>query len=536
MKTKHKLSVKKNNFKLFKHILIIIAFIEGGSVMVCELLGAKLISPYFGSSLYVWASVLAVTLGGLASGYYTGGYFSKKYENTSLLFYILLLAGFFMFIMPFSSKFILEHTINLDVRTGSIISLLLYLFPPLLFFGMTSPIIINILTETRDSSGKSAGTVYSISTIGGIFTTLFTGFYIFPEFGISKPAFFTGGFIIFISLIYFIYKKKYFVLLILLIILFIYNRNKKSLIKSNKSFRVLYQSEGILGQLKIIDHMYYSNYKGWRLSRALLVNNVGQTITDLKHPEFSMWDYPFFVLNATSIYPPESDVLLLGFGGGTMYKQFKRQKFNVDAVELDKRIKDIAIKYFGLNPDINVFVDDARHYIRTINKKYDIIMYDLLLGENPPAHLLTVECFEEVKKILKPDGILIINFSGYITGKMGKASRAIYKTLEYCGFKTDIIATHPTNESIRNLIFLASEKKLDFTKINYTEPDMPKINNLEKYFLNISKYNLSDAVILKDDAIPGFEKIYTNVAVEWKKGWNDFYTKKFIKKDIPVFE
>jgi len=66
--------------------------------MACELIGAKLVAPYFGGSLYVWASVLAVTLGGLAAGYFLGGSFSKKYDNRKLLFYVLLLAGIFLFV------------------------------------------------------------------------------------------------------------------------------------------------------------------------------------------------------------------------------------------------------------------------------------------------------------------------------------------------------------------------------------------------------------------------------------------------------
>ena len=289
-----------NKVLSLRYYLLIIAFLEGGAVMACELIGAKLIAPYFGSSLYVWASVLAITLGGLAAGYYSGGYFSKKYENTNLLFYVLLLAGFFMFLMPFISKFILERTIDFDIRTGCIISLSLYLFPCLLFFGMTSPVIINLLTETRETSGKSAGTVYSVSTLGGIFTTLLIGFYILPEFGISRPAMLIGGIIILIALIYFLYKRKYWTLLILFVIIVILNKNK---IKPEQSgiYKFLYESEGMLGQLKVIDHAYYSNYKGWQPGRALVVNNIGQTIMDYNHPEYSLWDYAFFVSNHRSL-------------------------------------------------------------------------------------------------------------------------------------------------------------------------------------------------------------------------------------------
>ena len=56
--------------------LLILSFVEGAVVMVAELCGAKLLAPIFGSSLYVWASVMGITLGALASGYFYGGWLS----------------------------------------------------------------------------------------------------------------------------------------------------------------------------------------------------------------------------------------------------------------------------------------------------------------------------------------------------------------------------------------------------------------------------------------------------------------------------
>ena len=76
-----------------KNFFFLLSFIEGGSVMAAELLGAKMLAPYFGSSLYVWASVLAITLGGLAVGYFAGGILSYKSKNPLTLFYVLLADG-----------------------------------------------------------------------------------------------------------------------------------------------------------------------------------------------------------------------------------------------------------------------------------------------------------------------------------------------------------------------------------------------------------------------------------------------------------
>ena len=90
----------------FKNKLFIISFIEGATVMATEICGAKLLAPYFGSSLYVWSSVMAITLGGLASGYFIGGKLSRKENKQSILFYILLLAFCYLSLMPYLSKYI----------------------------------------------------------------------------------------------------------------------------------------------------------------------------------------------------------------------------------------------------------------------------------------------------------------------------------------------------------------------------------------------------------------------------------------------
>jgi hypothetical protein len=84
---------------MFKKILLL-SFIEGACVMAAELIGAKMLAPFFGSSLYVWATVLAITLFALTSGYFIGGILSEKKNANLNLYLIALLGGVFMVLMP----------------------------------------------------------------------------------------------------------------------------------------------------------------------------------------------------------------------------------------------------------------------------------------------------------------------------------------------------------------------------------------------------------------------------------------------------
>ncbi len=170
-------------------VILIVSFLEGASVMGVELIGAKLIAPWFGTSLYVWTSVLGLSMLGLALGYYFGGRLSHRVSQDNRLKMLLMLAGLFIGIMPASAGLILSLTQMLDVRLGSMISSLVFIFPPLLMMGMVSPMIIRYCTLKYDESGKVAGLVFGASTVGGVISVLLSGFYFIPYLGLYKTSF-----------------------------------------------------------------------------------------------------------------------------------------------------------------------------------------------------------------------------------------------------------------------------------------------------------------------------------------------------------
>lgn len=512
-----------------KRYLLFLSFLEGGSVMACELIGAKLLAPYFGTSLYIWAAALALTLGGLTSGYYLGGILSKKYAGShALLFKVLIAAGVLLCLMPFSSELIMDQSISLSLEMGAIVSLLIFMFPPLVFMGMTSPIIINLLTEDADAAGNSAGNVYAISTLGGIALTFLMGFYIIPTFGLKLPAIIVGSLLAVFPLVSLFFSKKKEASIAAVILILGISLGSWTGKSYTEAYKILYQSEGILGQIKVVDHPSYEITEDERVGRALIVNNTLQTYMGLEDEmKYSIWSWSHYFPTAASIFPKGSKVLLLGLGGGTLVKQLDRLGFSTDVIEIDKRVFDVSVEYFNLNPETHVIIDDARHYIKTTDKKYDIIIYDTFLSESVPEHLLTLEGFEDAKRILTPDGMIMANFYGFIKGNRGMAARSVYKTLKVSGFETEILAT-PGSEFSRNLIFLASFKEKDFTSASYQEPNFDKIDNLYDFFIEPRTLNLEQAKILSDQR-PQLSRMYASAANQWKKSYNEYYRKHFYK-------
>lgn len=484
--------------------------------MCVELCSAKILSPFFGTSLYIWASVLGITLTALMSGYYLGGYISAKNKKPAIIFWLMLIGGFLVTITPIISGIILPYTINLSLLFGSIISLMSFLFVPLMLFGATSPLIINLLTKEAKESGKSTGNVYAISTFGGIIVTFTVGFYTLPEYGITYTLYGYGILIMAISAYLFIHTKAFKTAVSLIFLVAILSLNFQNKVDNKE---IIYQSEGILGEIKVVDRNYFiSGENRYKPYRELMVNNISQTIMSIENPDESYWFYVDALIYNVNAYANSKSkkALLLGLGGGTIYRRLSNNHFDIDVVELDERIEKIAKKYFYISKDANIIVDDARHYINTTHKKYDLIIFDLYHSETPPIHMMTKEAFREIKTNLNKNGILVINFYGFINGSKGKAARSIYKSLLEENYNVRLMGT-PGKERYRNLLFICSNEEL---KSKY---DI--IHDLI-YEMDI---NFNDAEILTDDK-PILEHIYLEAALAWRMDYNELNAKRFLRK------
>ena len=173
--------------------LYFISFLEGSALMASEVLGAKIMSPYYGSSLIVWTNVFICTLTGLALGYFIGAKLAMR-KNLELCLISLLTFSFLYFIiMTPLSTYIMEKTLDLSINLGSFLSVFVFLFPLLTSFGTMSPVIIQLLSKNETEAGSKSGRIYAISTLGGIIATLFFGFYFIPVLGVKTSVLTASG-------------------------------------------------------------------------------------------------------------------------------------------------------------------------------------------------------------------------------------------------------------------------------------------------------------------------------------------------------
>jgi len=157
-----------------------IATWSGFFVMAIELLGARLLAPTFGSSIYVWGALITVFMLALSIGYLAGGRYSMRKPTHRKLGMILLLAAITALPAVAWSESLLE-VISIavpDPRYGSLLAATALFLVPTVLSGMVSPYAVRLMVQESASAGRHAGQLYFASTFGSATGTLLTSFYL----------------------------------------------------------------------------------------------------------------------------------------------------------------------------------------------------------------------------------------------------------------------------------------------------------------------------------------------------------------------
>ncbi|MBI5231231.1 MAG: fused MFS/spermidine synthase, partial [Coriobacteriales bacterium] len=166
--------------------------------------------------------------------------------------------------------------------------------------------------------------------------------------------------------------------------------------------------------------------------RNLRFDRSRQSSMSLRDPYSSDIRYPDYLHLAMAAKPDAKRVLVVGLGGGTLIKRMWRDYpgVQVDAVEIDPDVVDVAKRYFALpdDPRVRITVQDGRRFIQTTRETYDVIVMDAYYDDALPFHLATTEFFREAKGRLNRDGVLIYNVVSAAEGEKGKLFRSMHRT------------------------------------------------------------------------------------------------------------
>lgn len=419
----------KSNSKDYFFLYAVVS-ITGAAVMMIELMGTRIIGPFYGVSLFVWSSLISVTLLALAIGYYLGGLLADK-QGSIRLSHVIFLAAMFTGLIPLLSGSVLSASNSLGLRMGAFTSAFILFSPCLILLGMAGPFIIKMATSSLDGLGFIVGSVYAISTLGSVLGTLLLGFYLLPLAGIRLIILCISLVLLALALMLALYELKRLkqevkpvlwvipsvaVAVFLITTFFLHER------LSIKGYRVLSNVESHYGWVRVIDQPY--ERVRWLLSDS---STIGAESLDTRN---GLLSYQHIVGLLPRFVEDPKNALLIGLGSGHLVGVLDRQNIKTDAIEIDPEVARVAAKYFNFKATGDLIIGDARYQVTQLDKQYDMIIHDCFTGGTEPIHLLSFEMLQTLNSKLKNKGILALNIIGFLEGDKKAAVESVAATLD----------------------------------------------------------------------------------------------------------
>jgi spermidine synthase len=496
--------------------LLVTAAAMGAGVMAVELLGARLLSAGYGGSLMVWAAMISVTLLSLAIGYFVGGLLSDRHPRPGLLYGVLLVASVLVAACPYE-RFVLHACYEgLGLRGGALASSAVLFFLPLSLLGFTGPFVIRLLSETRRGVGMTAGCVYAVSTLGSVAGTLLTGLWLVPQFGTTTGFLIAAATMAVVSCVGLILRLGVRAVCLLLlpgVVLFLprgqTNVGQTYITPDGESALILAAHESSYAHLVVLRKERYHLL----LADGIVQTGVPMDLARLQHCDL-LRDSQYFqeLLPYMIDDPSQANVLVIGLAGGMTATLLQSYGMDVLSVDLDPMVIELARKYFGFKG--KAVAADGRQFLKDCSDQYDFCVIDTYSGDVFPFHMASEEAFATAKSVLKPGGVLAINFIG---APSGRAFACVYKTLGSVFTHVRALKGEP-GDDVQTITVLASDRKISFNRdwllhtggFSGVDPITESIASM-----TVSP-DLSDAFILTDDYNP-IDFLRADEAVRWRK-------------------
>ncbi len=441
--------------------LYAIVFLSGGSVLAIEILGTRILGPFYGVSLFLWSALITVTLAALSLGYVLGGRWADRGPSYARLGMVLAVAGLLVIAIPWLKYPVLKLTEPLGLRAAVLITATILFGPALTLMGTVSPYAIRLRATDLSNVGRTAGDVYAVSTLASVVAALLTGFVLIPNIGVGRLIMLIGALLILAAAIAFSVGRrgKPAILALVAAPLFGLLGWTTGEVKPDPDRGLVAVRQSPYAEIRVLD---------WEQERLLIIDGGGHTVV-----ERDTWKtlYPYaVVMDLTKFHFAEPGrLLLLGLGGGSIAKSFHHAGWDVDVVEIDPVIAEVAAEFFGLQPrEATVHVMDAREYLLRTDQLYDLVIVDAFGSSAVPFHLVTQEAFGLLKSRLTERGVVAMNIEqvgwhGQFLSSLTATLREHFETV-----KALPLAEPPT--ALGNIVILAGDRDLEEPDDTLTRP------------------------------------------------------------------
>lgn len=477
--------------------LYALSFFTNATILVFEIAGGRLLAPYLGTSVGVWAGLIAVVLGGMAVGYHFGGRFADKDSSKKRIAVTLFAAGCAALLAWSLRDLIPTWIAGMEMRvtiSALIVSTLLFL-PTVILLAALSPMIVKNLLKRIEDSAKVVGELNAVGTVGSIVGAIGTGLWLIPHFDGSTILLVVAAFLLLgaCTLSLDAIKKFFPVFLIVSTFAFFLNgmptRTDTLIADITTPYnRIFVGKISEHGRAVVVSNSPY----GWQCGMFIEPDGTVQE----KELVFSYHEAQAAFISEMFPEGP-SRALFLGGCIESFPRYFLRvyPEAKADSVEIDPGMTDVARKYFDFDesafPTLTIHYEDARMFVNREHQPYDLILLDAWGSSGKPSfHLASKEMFEGMHRSLAEKGIVVVNVIGtygsqtsYLTASYVKTARSVFPYVALYEF-----TERP--EDIQNMVMVMS-KSADF-------PDSFKSENL-----HIKKVEpASRGIVLTDDYAP----------------------------------
>jgi spermidine synthase len=447
--------------------LYVIVFISGAAVLALEILGTRILGPFYGMGLFLWSALITVTLAALSVGYAVGGRWADRGPSFSRLGLLFGAAGLWVLAVPFLEHPVLLAAEPLGLRAAVLVTATLLFAPPLTLLGMVSPYAIRLKARDLNHVGRTAGNLYAVSTVASVVSALGMGFFLIPAMGVGRLTYAIGLALLTASGLAF------------------FARIGGSRDRGTAALLVL--GIGSAGMAKLSDDapdpsrglldVRQSPYAEIRVveargARHLLIDGGIHSVVDPAtwrtwHPYAAALDVLDF------LFERPGSMLLVGLGAGSIAKRYAEHGWRVDAVEIDPVVAEVARDHFGLrSEDCAVHLRDGRRFLRETAKSYDLIVVDAFGSSSIPFHLATLESFGLMVSRLAGDGVLAVNVEVW-----GWDDPLVASLAATVGAHLDQVLALPTREppdAVGNVLIVGSRRALEFDEYER----LPRLSSL----------------------------------------------------------
>ncbi len=396
----------------------LLVFVGGVTSVGTEVAASRLVAPYFGTSTFIWANLIGITLTFLAIGYWIGGRLADRYPRAWILFAATAAAALWSILLPYLAQPILRLSldaftdVNVGAFYGSLVGVLLLLALPITLLGFVTPYAVRLLIESIDEAGDISGGIYALSTIGSIAGSFLPVLVLIPWIGTAR-TFLALGALLLIPAVIGIWRQYSWSVrvptvaasVVVLLVPFVAAPEN---IRPAERGEIVHEAESADNYIQVIEE---------NGTRYLSLND-GHAFHSVYNPDDLLtrgpWDYfmlgPLFVSDAAPA--TLESVLIIGLAGGTSSKQITQAygPVPIDGVEIDAEIVAVGREYFDMTePNLNVIVQDGRYVLRTSDERYELVTVDAYRQPYIPFQLTTQEFFQEVYDHLEEDGTLVLN-------------------------------------------------------------------------------------------------------------------------------